>query len=130
MKFKLETLVDITHTGARRGDDSYKYKQQQNYMTLLQTISLRSNPTLILITNQKRNIDNSGFGSKHKGNHQVWTMYFEFEAEESHSIDLLITDVNYVPIITGIDETAKFPTKAFICNNNDYNNIFFKLDDK
>lgn len=116
------TLVDVTETGARRGDDNYRYKQQQNYMTFLQTISLRSNPIISKNTNEKITIEDYNFGEKHKGKHQVWTIEFEFEAEDSHSIDLMIKDLDYVPIITGINETAKFPTKAFITNGDPYRN--------
>ena len=46
MNFNLFTKVDITKTNARRGDDPFKMKQQQNYLTVLQTIGLRVNPIL------------------------------------------------------------------------------------
>jgi hypothetical protein len=116
------TLVDVTETGARRGDDIYRYKQQQNYMTFLQTISLRSNPSIHKNTNEKTDLINYNFGEKHKGKHQVWIIEFHFEAENSHSADLMKKDLDYVPIITGINETAKFPTKAFITNGDPYRN--------
>lgn len=116
------TLVDVTETGARRGDDGYRYKQQQNYMTFLQTISLRSNPTIYKNYNEKIDVGGHNFGEKHKGKHQVWIVEFDFEAEDSHSVELMSKDLDYVPIITGISETAKFPTKAFITNGDPYRN--------
>ena len=39
----MTTLVDITETGARRGEDPLAYRQQQNFLTVLQTIGLRTN---------------------------------------------------------------------------------------
>jgi hypothetical protein len=125
MKFQMHTLVDITQTGARRGDDLYKCKQQQNYMSFLQTISLRSNPTITSQDLQKTKIEKYGFGEKHKGSHRLWSVEFFFEAEDSHSIELLTSDLQYIPIITGINETAKFPTKAFITNDDVYRNTVF-----
>lgn len=116
------TLVDITETGARRGDDNYRYKQQQNYMTFLQTISLRSNPIINKKIDERIDISRLNFGEKHKGRHRVWIVEFEFEAENSHSVDLMKKDLDYVPIITGINETAKFPTKVFITNGDPYRN--------
>lgn len=130
MKFKLYTLVDITKTGARRGEDPYRYKQQQNYMTLLQTISLRSNPIVNDVVFETRPISNLGFGSKHKGKHKVWSMTFEFESPQSHSLFFLKRDLNLVPVLTGIDETAKFPTKVFVTSDSDYINTIFLQDDK
>ena len=36
MKFKIDTLIDITETNARRQDnDKFAYKQQANFQTLL-----------------------------------------------------------------------------------------------
>jgi hypothetical protein len=129
MIFQMHTLVDITQTGARRGDDLYLCKQQQNYMSFLQTISLRSNPTIINQSVQKTSLTNLGFGEKHKGKHRVWSVDFSFEAEDSHNVDLMIKDLEYIPIITGINETAKFPTKAFITNGDPYRNTVFCVID-
>ena len=129
MKFQMHTLVDITQTGARRGDDLYLCKQQQNYMSFLQTISMRSNPSILKHTMQKTKIEKYNFGEKHKGSHRVWSIEFFFEAEDSHSISMLTKDLDYIPIITGVSETAKFPTKAFVTNGNPYQNTVFSVID-
>ena len=42
-RFDLYTLVDITKTNARRGEDKLAYGQQQNYMSMMQTLGLRTN---------------------------------------------------------------------------------------
>jgi hypothetical protein len=123
------TLVDITQTGARKGDDLYKCKQQQNYMSFLQTVSLRSNPTIVKQSVEKIKIEHMGFGNKHKGSHRVWSIEFLFEAEDSHSVSMMKADLDYIPIITGIDETAKFPTRAFVTNGDPYRNTIFDTID-
>ena len=38
MLFKLTTVVDITQTNARRGEDKKKENQQANFNTMFQTI--------------------------------------------------------------------------------------------
>ena len=44
MKFRIETLVDITETKARRqGNDKFAYKQEANFQTVLQTVGMRVN---------------------------------------------------------------------------------------
>jgi len=43
MKFTLTTVVDITETRARRGEDKKQVNQQANYNTMFQTIGLRVN---------------------------------------------------------------------------------------
>ena len=47
MRFIIHTLVDITETGSRRGEDPKQYRQQQNFLTVMQTIGLRVNPTYV-----------------------------------------------------------------------------------
>ena len=132
MKFELNTLIDITETGARRGEDVFKYKQQQNFLTLFQTISLRANPILKKSPAvREMNISNMGFGKKYNGKHKVWTLYFEFESDKSHSIDFLKNDVNFVPIIINLDETILLDPGAFITTDEQTTNITFKeVDDK
>jgi hypothetical protein len=131
MKFELKTLVDITKTDARRGENIHQYNQQQNFLTLYQTISLRANPIVkrkpVI---EKYNISNVGFGKKYKGVHSVWTWIFEFESESQHSIAMLKDDVNLVPIISQLDETAKLDVDAFITYDEQTINILFREIDK
>jgi hypothetical protein len=131
MRFELKTLIDITETGARRGEDPYQYNQQQNFLTLYQSISLRANPIVKrkpMI--QTQNVSNLGFGKKYQGTHTVWSLIFEFEGEEQHSLDFLKNDVNLVPIITELDETVDLEVGAFITNDEQTANIFFIEIDK
>ena len=126
MRYKIQTLVDVTETGARRGDNLYQYKQQQNYLSLLNTISLRSNPIIVDQSNQKISLDGLGFGSKYKNRQQVWSLILEFESNWSHSDFFMKRDIEFVPIITGLNETAKFPNQCFL-SSGEYTNIIFSL---
>ena len=47
MRFKIKTLVDITETRDRKGEDDVLYGQQQNFMTLLNTLGLRTNINVV-----------------------------------------------------------------------------------
>ena len=83
MKFKIDTLIDITETNARRQDnDKFAYKQQANFQTLLQTIGLRCNinydksPTF-----NELNITKLLFGDKYIGKQKMWTFCFDIEYE-------------------------------------------------
>lgn len=126
LKFDIYTLVDITETRARRGDDPLKYKQQQNYLTVLQTIGLRANPTIYKspqITNYYPR-----FGNAYKKIDRVWKLSFDIEYEDGHNVDLLKNDFNLVPFISNLTETTKFKNNAFITDNDDCNIIFVQTD--
>jgi hypothetical protein len=132
MIFELKTLIDITETGARKGDDPREQLQQQNFHTALQTISLRANPT---ITKSPRSeliaLKGLGFGSKYTGKHRVWTWQFSFEQADSHNIDFLINDFDLVPVINNLDETIKIENAAFITTDTQHTNTVFSVfDDK
>jgi len=120
MRIRMLTCVDITQTDARKGDNPHERKQQQNFLTAVNTISLRANP----IVDSKPVIVKD---SKWK-NEKVWQLDFSFENDSMHSLDLLIKDFNYVPIITGLDETLEFTNDAFITENGKTNTKFIMLD--
>ena len=131
MRFKLYTLVDITETGARRGDDPKLLRQQQNYLTILQTIGLRVNPTYIDSPKLIKEIPKKlGLGTNYKDKQNVWQYIFEVEYEDALDIDTLVNDFNLIPIIIGLDETVKFKNETFITGNDALTNIFFEVDDK
>jgi hypothetical protein len=131
MRFQLLTLIDITQTRARKGDDSFLQKQQQNYLTALQTISLRANPEISNApTMIEKEIDSLGFGKKYTGTHKVWKLNFNFEFSTSHTIETLKEDFNLVPIIKNLNESIELPDSAFITKSVDFANIvFFNTDD-
>ena len=128
MRFKLHTLVDITETNSRRGEDPIAYRQQQNYLTVMQTIGLRVNPTYVKAPSITNEIPSKlGLGSTFKTKHNVWTYEFDIDYDGSLSEETLVNDFHLVPIITELTETAKINQAQFITKNPDKNNIIFQL---
>ena len=131
MRFKLYTLVDITETGARRGEDPKSYRQQQNFLTVMQTIGLRVNPTYISSPQVIKEVPSKlGLGSDYKSKQTIWNYTFEIDYEDALDIATLDSDFDLVPIITDLDETTKFENAHFSTKNTALRNIYFKLDDK
>lgn len=131
MRFKLYTLIDITETGARKGDDSKMVKQQQNYLTVLQTIGLRVNPKYIKKPKIIKEVPSElGLGTVFKNKQNVWEYQFEIEYEEALSVETLIEDFNLIPFIIDLDETVEFDKNVFITKNSKNKNIIFIEEDK
>lgn len=126
MRFKLLTLVDITKTDARRGDQSDLYKQQQNFFSVIQTISLRANPIIEADpVGSMQPVKDIGFGSEFAGEQLVWSLSFAFDQSGSHNLELLTEDFNMVPFISGLTETVKFKEAAFNTKDKKRTNIVF-----
>jgi len=131
MRFILHTLVDITETGARRGEDPLKYRQQQNFLTIMQTIGMRVNPTYIAAPKIVLEIPSKlGLGKSYKNKQKVWTYAFDIEYEGALDIETLVKDFDLIPVITGLEETVKFNNAQFITSNDSICNISFQIDDK
>lgn len=131
MKFEVLTLIDITETRARRGEDPKEVKQQQNYMTFIQTLGLRTNfKEITSPTVENKDVAGLGFGSKYKGKQNVWRLRFDPEREESITLEQLVDDFDIVPIIAGLEETVKLETNAFRSSETANKNIIFNIDDK
>jgi len=131
MRFKLYTLVDITETGVRRGEDPKQYRQQQNFLTVMQTIGLRVNPTYVSTPEVIKDTPSKyNLGTTFKNKQNIWKYAFDIEYEGALDVDTLNNDFDLIPIITGLDETVSFENDVFITKNPSINNIFFDLDDK
>ena len=131
MKFRLYTLVDITETGARRGDDPKQHRQQQNFLTVIQTIGLRVNPTYVGPPKIIKDIPSKyGLGEDYKNKQNIWQYSFVIDYEEALSIDTLVNDFNLIPVIVNLDETVQFENAVFLSKNSNKINIFFEVDDK
>lgn len=128
MKFKVETLVDITPTNARRGNgDNFAYNQNQNFLTVIQTIGLRVNLNIVSEpTREKRSAKE--FGTKYKGQHNIWEFLFEVEYAEALTLDMLQSDFDLVPVILDLSETAKMKNSIFRTTDSSEKNIIFKLE--
>lgn len=125
--FRIVTLVDITETRAKRGEDPFLVKQQQNYLTMLNTIGLRSNPTII----QSPTIieSNEIFGAKYKDAKHAWSFIFEIEYG-AHAVDLLQKDFALVPFIDNLKEDCVFDLAVFDTESKETKNIVFEEIDK
>ncbi len=126
MKFKLYTLIDITETGARRGEDPLKVKQQQNFLTVVQTIGIRANPEIQTSpTVEKMNLTKMNFGSEFKGTKNVWCLEFGFGLNQYHTLEQLVHDFDLVPVIGDLTEQIKPDDWVFRSTDNLRKNIFF-----
>ena len=131
MRFILHTLVDITETGVRRGEDPKQFRQQQNFLTVMQTIGLRVNPTYVKAPEVVKEVPSKlGLGTSYKTKQNVWKYVFDMEYEGALDIETLVNDFDLIPIITQLDETAKFENAHFITKNTALTNISFQIDDK
>ena len=131
MRFILHTLVDITETHARRGEDPKQYRQQQNFLTVMQTIGMRVNPTYVSSPIVVKEVPSKlGLGTSYKIKQNVWTYKFDIDYEGALDIETLVNDFDLIPIITKLDETAEFDNAHFLTKDTAKCNIFFEIDDK
>ena len=126
MRFKLTTVVDITETNARRGDDKRLVNQQANYNTTIQTIGLRVNIQPLSCVSHVGDVSKFGFGANIKSKQRYWEFTFDNEYEDSLTLDMLESDFDLVPIITGLEETATINNLFRTKHPND-TNIVFKI---
>jgi hypothetical protein len=116
------TLVDITATGVTRSQDldDIKRNQQRNWETLLQCISIRTQPQHIQAPVRSTVIDIgiTEFGDFYTGEQQVWAWSWAVEGAGVYDLSNkplggLMQDLEQVPIITGLEETARFMLPIF-----------------
>jgi hypothetical protein len=122
--FELFTVVDITETGARRGDPKLLEHQQQNYLTVMNTIGLRANPTIIKSPYLVDENIKFGKGISAK---KVWRMVFDIEYG-IHSIDMLKLDFDLVPFIKELTEDAVLDDPVFRTDVDSSNIVFREMD--
>ena len=126
------SLVDITATGIIRGnDDSQERNQQRNWETVLQCIGLRTQPHHIQDpVNADIEIDRLEFGDFYSGVHKVWLWQWAVEGSGIYDtpgkeLGGLHQDFEQVPVITGLNETARFMLPIFYPYGT-IKNIYFK----
>lgn len=130
MKVTVYTLVDITNTGVVHATGIEKdYQQHSNYNTVIQTVSLTTNVEPTTVTIKHNNINGIGFGSKYRNTQKYWMAEFNIEQENSITLPILLQNFNYVPVITGLDETVKIDKPLFLPNDPKLCNVFFNLAD-
>lgn len=128
MKFQLQTLIDITETQARFNKEDSAWKQQQNFMTVVQTIGLRVNISYKDSVNVETvAVKGMGFGTNYRGDHTVWTFDFVPDFPAAVDLEMLIRDFDLIPIIIGLDETVNIKSPVFETKNAHRRNIVFKI---
>jgi len=130
--YTLYTLVDITPTGVTRGPDSLRRDQQRNWETVLQAIGLLAQPTEVngVELHEDMLMEWANFGEFYEGQHTVWTWRFAVEhsnvfAKDDNPIGRLEELFEQIPIISGLEETARFMLPIFYPYGA-IKNIYFK----
>ena len=126
----IKTLVDITNTEVRRGNQGSQLEldQYRNWTTLKQCIELRSlidydkNPAC-----EQTDIKNLGFGSEYKGVHNVWSFTFKPDRSGAFSTDdsasgLLDEGLHLVPVIKNLTETINTDKSVFDLKDKKFKN--------
>lgn len=131
--FTCYTLIDITRTGVIRtssdtGMSVKRRDQQRNWETLIQVLSLRTQPMYLEDPVQISSADLAqfAFGDAHSGNHNVWKFTFASEHEGAYQIPDLMRDCNQVPCNKNLDETISLDVAIF-STAYDYSNTYFLL---
>jgi hypothetical protein len=130
------TLVDITATGVTRGVDDHCRSQHSNWETVLQAIGLGAQPMDVTepIILEDINTNYLEFGEFYEGSHRVWAWTFGVEhvnvfAENNDPLGRLNQYFEQVPVISGLDETARFMLPIFHPYGS-IRNIYFKTGRK
>jgi hypothetical protein len=131
--FQGYSLVDITATGVVRSvdPDAVDRHQQRNWETVIQCMSLRTQPQHIQTpTRIEIELDKLAFGDFYEGTQQVWTWQWAVEGKGVYDLPGkplggLQQDFEQVPIITGLAETAKFMLPIFYPYGT-IKNVYFK----
>lgn len=128
------TLVDITSTGVTRyrTEQEFQRNQQRNWETVLQALSLRTQPMLIKgpVVTESNLADGWEFGEFFQGRHKIWIWTFAVETTDVFLVDNdpkggLVKDFEQVPFVQGLDETARFMLPVFYPYGA-IKNIYFK----
>jgi len=114
------TLVDITATGVTRGVDEQKRNQQRNWETVLQAIGLGAQPVDVQLPVESifTDISITEFGDIYSGEQKVWIWSFTVEHADvfrikDDPVGRLEEYFSQVPIICGLEETARFMLPIF-----------------
>lgn len=114
MIFQLITMIDITQTNARKGHDAFEQKQQQNFLTVVQTLSLRSNAVIKSAPlSFVDDVEKYGFGEDYTGKNELWKLNFSYETSPEGILEMLIDDLNLVPFIPNLNESVYYDLPVF-----------------
>jgi len=138
-KFTVITLIDITETKQYRKEPGreLEIQQQQNFLTLMQTIGMRVNPSyprspVIDLNFKQQHV----FGSKISMPQKVWKFDFYFvyygglTDSNGKPGGLLIDDLHLIPVISELTESITLDLAVFDTKSTEYKNtiIFPEAD--
>jgi len=116
------TLFDITRNG-----DYHAADQLKNWHTLMQAINIKSIPTIQSYPRKFfRNTDGLGFGKKYSGHEEIWMFDFNIDNFDG-DITELESNIDLIPMITGLEETAKNLDHYTVTNGDNQNIVFLLL---
>lgn len=132
------TLFDITHTGVL----AYKAElnnlsarnQQRNWQVVYQLLQLRIQPEIVTMpVDVETNVFLYNFGAEFKGIHRVWHTVFSVinplvYDRDGDTTAYLKDDFADIPMLTGLNETAKFPKNCLITRGETANICFYPRD--
>jgi hypothetical protein len=128
--YNVFTLVDITDTNENNPKGGTKtYKQAQNLNSLVQSLSMRSQPLHPKVSALvKQDLNDYDFGVEFTGTATVWRMTFSCEIENAWQNDtdrvyFAMLDLDNVPIYTGLDESINIYEQKLISHGR-YKNIY------
>lgn len=129
---EIYTFIDITETKKHRNNstDAKAIDQQANYMTFVQTLTLRTNIIVDSISIEEISSSMSkklGFGSDYKEKNRVWRATCSID--EGHTFPTLSDiekDFNLVPVLNNLDETILINNNVFKTRGNT-KNIIIKI---
>jgi hypothetical protein len=105
------TLIDITNTDVKRGE-SKERDQQRNWETVLQVLGLKTQPIILEGPVVLDDVRPGVFGEFYEDKHRIWAFSFTSDTEV-YNLEQLAQDFEQVPIILGLDETARFMLPIF-----------------
>ena len=115
-RFRIYTLVDITRTQVfKEYFDPIKKRQQDNFSTLHQTLEMRGN----VYFDEDPTIEYMDWNGKQEKT-WVWNVYTEQDdlfLSKGDPTFFMKKDIEYVPFISGCEETAKFDKPFFSAKN-------------
>ena len=121
-RYQIVTLVDITRTMPSRSEtDHKKIAQQANFNSLVQAIGMRSN-----VTWDRDPIAEMGRVSDQdfKAMHWRWEFFVEREQvflKDQDAVGLLKTDLDGVPVIVGLNDSADINPACFFSQGDKIN---------
>jgi hypothetical protein len=99
--------MDITATNVTRGE-SIQRNQQRNWESLIQALSLKTQIEVVVGPEKVENFQiTSIFENFYDPIQTVWAFGF-YSEKNIYTEDILISDCNNIPMITGLEETARF----------------------